>query len=476
MDLNRTQRNSLYSLLKSASTIIYPLITYPYITRVLLVDNLGKLAMGDSVVSYISLLASMGISTYAIRECAKVREKKEDLSELASELFSINLCSTAAAYAVLVIVLWFVGSLREYRLLILIQSLSVAFTTIGADWINTAMEDQRYIALRTVAFQAVAIVLMLIFVHKPEDYYIYAVITVISAGGVSIANIAYRQKFCRVRFTRHMQWRRHMRPVLYMLSLLVAQTVYTNSDLTMIDLMRGDYETGIYSVAVKVYNLVNTIVSSVTMVVVPGLTVAFRKNDYDEVNRILRYAIGFIVMLGIPSLIGIDLMADDIVAVISGDAYDGAANALRILSIALAASFVGGFWGNMTFLPAGREDLCFKISICSAVINLILNLLLISRYGYLAAAATTAVAEIVAMCMSFYSRDGKIHLVRIGDVLLTPIVACVPVVLVILITQHCIGNLYARVLIAVVLSAIVYFGTLFLTGYEGVDHIRRRGV
>ena len=223
---NNLRTNAIYNALKTISTIIFPLITFPYISRVLLPDNVGKVNFGLSVVSYFSLIATLGMSTYAIRECAKVNKDKDKLSMVSSELFSISVCTTTIAYILLFLTLLFFRRFDEYRTLIIIQSTTILFTTLGADWLNSAMEDFRYITVRTVAFQAISIVLMLLFVRTQEDYIKYAVISVISSSGAGIVNIWYRRRYCKVRFTLDMKLKQHMGPVFAFFAMVLSTTIF----------------------------------------------------------------------------------------------------------------------------------------------------------------------------------------------------------------------------------------------------------
>ena len=109
------RKNTIYNAVKSVCGIVYPLITFPYISRVLLAENIGKINFSGSVVSYFSLIASLGISTYAIRECSKYRNDRKKLGDIASEILSINICSTFLAYAALGFTLFFARPLDAYR-------------------------------------------------------------------------------------------------------------------------------------------------------------------------------------------------------------------------------------------------------------------------------------------------------------------------------------------------------------------------
>ena len=182
----KLNKNVIYSLLKSFSQMIFPMITFPYISRVLQAENVGKINFSNSIVGYVSLLASLGLTTYAVRECSKVKNNRERLSQLSSELISINLITTLIAYGGLLIILICFKPLNNYRFLIMILSMSVFFTTLGADWLNTAMEDFGYITIRVFIFQLFSIISMILFVKTPSDYYKYAIITVISTSGAKL--------------------------------------------------------------------------------------------------------------------------------------------------------------------------------------------------------------------------------------------------------------------------------------------------
>lgn len=163
-------KNTFYNVIKSCSQIIFPLITFPYISRVLQTENVGKVNFGNSVVSYFTLIASLGIYTYAVREGSKAKKEEGELSRIAGQLVSINLVTTLLSYLLLMAVLLCAKPLKSYRALIIVQSMPIIFTTLGADWLNTVMGDFKYIAARTVLFQALSLIAMFLFVKGPKDY------------------------------------------------------------------------------------------------------------------------------------------------------------------------------------------------------------------------------------------------------------------------------------------------------------------
>ena len=136
-------------------------------------ENVGKINFGTSFISYFLLIATLGINVYAIKECSKKSDDRNELSKIASQIYSLNILTTAVAYIALFIALIFYKKIESYRLLIVIQSFTILFTTLGADWLNTAMEDFKYITIRTVSFQLLSLLLLFTFVHSDTDSKLY---------------------------------------------------------------------------------------------------------------------------------------------------------------------------------------------------------------------------------------------------------------------------------------------------------------
>lgn len=459
-------KNIVFNIIKTLSSILFPLITVPYISRILQAEYVGRINFGGSIVGYISLIASLGVSTYAIRECSRVRGDRKKLGNTASQIMSINLFSTMFAYAVLAVLLLFWDSLKGYRELIMIQSTVVLFNTLGTDWLNSAMEDFRYLAFRTFLFQLLSLAVMFLFIHGPEDYLKYACISVLAGSGANITNMIYRRKFCRVRMTAHIDWKKHLPPILLLFAMILAQTIFVNVDTTMLGLMKGDREVGLYSIATKVYTLVNQVIASIAWVVMPRLSGLFLNRDYKEINKVLRYVANVICVLGIPSVIGLNLLAPEIIEIIAGTGYMEAVPALHILTAALAFSLMGGFVGNIILLPSGRENVCLMSCLAGAAVNFITNMLWIPACGKNAAAFTTALSQAVVLVISVFFIEKNIKLYRVKDILAGPLAGGILIVVLALPAKLWIQNVTARTITILAVSACSYAAALLLLHNE----------
>ena len=451
------KKNTIYNALKTLSAIIFPLITFPYISRVLLTDNVGKINFGLSIVSYFNLIASLGITTYAIRECSAVREDKEKLSNTASQIWSINIITTVVAYLALAVTLICYRKLDNYRLLIIIQSLSIVATTLGADWLNQAMEDFKYITLRTVAFQFISLVLMFIFVQKTEDYMKYAVISLISSAGANVVNVWYRRRYCKVKFTREIEWQKHFAPIMYLFVMILAQTIFNSVDNTMLGLMHGDHEVGIYSTAHKIMNLINQVVASLVWVVMPRMSYYFSEKNYDEINKLLRKVLNFYLTVGLPCAIGTIMMSEDMIVLIAGEEYIGAVPVLRVMMVGFVFSLYGGnFLGNSILLPSKQEKY-YMIACCiMALFNVIANIVLIPRLSAIGAAITTALCSVLMLIMLGLRKDKKIFIANKVNLWSGPVLGSAFIALICFLCRA-IPSLWIRFVTTIVFSVAVYF-------------------
>lgn len=456
------KKNTLYNMIKSVSAIIFPMISFPYVSRILLTDNLGKVNYGNSIIGYFSLLAGLGIYTYAVRECSKVKYDKIKLEQLASELYSINICSTIISYALLFILLIFTRKLDDYRYLIVVQSMTIFFYTLGTDWINNVMEDFKYITIRTVVFQFVSLFLMFVFVKTPEDYIKYAFIVVLSNVGANVLNIFYRKKYVNIHFTLKMNIKKHLKPVLLLFSMMLAQTIYVNSDITILGVLKGDYEVGLYSVSVKIFNIVQALVNSVTLAILPQISYWYEKKNYSEINSLIRYGLDFTITLGLPCVVGMYILAPELIEILSGIEYIEATDSLRLLAIALMISFIAGILGNMIMLPSGRDKLCMISSIISALVNLILNIIFIPYYGLNAAAVTTIVAQMIGFFVKFPFVEKEIVIQNKKTLLFGPCCGSFFIIVITQIIRTLYDGVFFRTILIVLCSVIVYCIMLYI--------------
>lgn len=448
--------NALLNGIKTGITMIFPLITFPYISRILDVENIGKINFSNSVVNYFLLIAGLGISTYAIREGSYIRDDKDKLNRFCNEVFTINLLSTLISYILLIIIVSFNSKLQTYKLLIAIYSVNIIGTTIGINWLYSIYEDYLYITVRSILFQIISLVLMFIFVKTEQDYIKYVWILMISSTGANILNYFNAKKYIQLKISKSINIKSHIKPILIIFISTIATTIYVNSDSTMLGFMCDNYTVGIYSVSVKIYTIFKSFVASIILVALPRLSnyIADKlKSDYeDKVNKI--YRVLFILL--IPITVGLYMSAKDIILIISGFSYIDATTSLRILSVALLFSVIGIYYTNAILLPMKYENEIMKITLISACVNIILNLIIIPNYKQNGAAATTIISEFIVCLMQYriISKNMKLKLKK--NDLLIMLLGSISIIFVCNLLDYINIMLYNKLILKVIISGILY--------------------
>ena len=395
------QKNMVLNMIRTLISIAFPLITYPYATRVLGVNNYGTISYVNSIVSYFSLFATLGITSYAIREGAIYRNDKEKFSKFGNELFSINIISTIIAYILLLFFVFIFKKSNINLMLLMISSLSIVFTTIGIEWVNVIYEDYLYITIRSFAIQIISLISLFILVKTSNDIYLYVIIQSLNVGIIAFSNLKYTRKYFFPHFTFHLNLKKHIKPILILFSNSIAVSIYLNIDNVLLGAIKGVYYVGIYSVAVKIYTILKQIVAAVYNVTITRLTEYIQNKNNEEYRNLLNNVINNIIIISIPITIGIICTSDLIVILLAGKEYLEASVPLKILAFSILFAVIGGLLAYCVNLPYKRETKNLISTFISAGINFMLNLVFIPIIGVEGAAITTLISE-CSVCLILF--------------------------------------------------------------------------
>lgn len=464
---NKTlKKNALYNILRTLATILFPLITFPYVSRILSVENLGKINYGLSIVNYFSLLAALGISVYAVREGAKLKNNRKIFENFVSEVFTINIISTIFSYAILFFCLTYIKQFQNYRILILIQSMVIFFTTIGIDWVNTIYEDFKYIAVRSILIQFCSLLAMLIFVRKSDDYYKYAFINTFITVANNIANLIYCRRYCKLKLVIKKRILKHIKPILIFFANNIAIQIYVSADTTMLGWLVGDYYTGLYSASVKFYSMVKQIFVSFYTVFIPRLALAYTLKKEREYKLLIEKIVNYIILFAVPSMVGMICISKELLVLFCGEKYIYANISLKILSIALLFALFGGIITSCINVTISKEKDNLIATCIAAGLNILLNVLLIPKYKDAGAALTTLFSEaiVVFYCISVNQKQ-LLKIIDIHNIKLQikhSILGCVSIVIISIIIHAKIRSEFLIILMVVIIGACTYLMMLFI--------------
>lgn len=390
--------NALLNGIKQCCAIAFPLITFPYVSRILGKEGFGRYSFSASVTNYFILLAALGINTYAIREGAKVRADREKIDAFCSQLFSIHVCSAFASLALLAGLVALLPKLQDYKPYILIQSTAIILAAVGTDWVNGIYEDYLYITVRYIAVQCIGLAAMFLLVRSPDDVVPYCIVSVLAANGGNLINILRVRKFARIRFTFRMDLRKHLPALLVLLANTIAVSIYVNSDITMLGFFGSDAQVGIYSFVSKIYCLVKQLINAVVVVSVPRIACII-KTEPGEYENHINTVFSMVNLILLPVTAGMLFMSDTMIRIAGGQQYVAGDAALKILSIAALVAIYASLFTNCVLIVNGQEKKCLCATAWAAVANVVLNFLLMPHMGMRGAAITTGIAETVNCVM-----------------------------------------------------------------------------
>lgn len=390
--------NLIANGIKTLMSVLFPLITFPYASRVLGAAGIGKVNYASSIISYFSLFAALGISTYAVREGSRIRDDKEKFNKFAKEMLNINFMTTFLSYICLMIFL-FLPVLSNYKNLLIIFSVGIVFTTIGMEWLFIIKEEYAYITKRAILFQFVSLVLLFLLVRSKEDYIWYASLTVISSGGSAILNFFYSRKFVNWRKKYHCEYRKHIKPILLIFGTSLASSIYMTMDTTMLGAMKGDTSTGIYTAAVKINSVINTLLNTISATILPRVSYYIGNGLKNEYRELMKVSADILFMIAMPIAIGMICTSDILIVLFSGAEFISGSFAAKILSVKLVVGAVNRILAYQICIPYKKDKEVLISTVAGAVFNLLANAILINFFDVSGAAIATLCSELIVFCV-----------------------------------------------------------------------------
>ena len=395
------KKNLLLNGILTMSAFIFPLITFPYVSRILLPVGTGKVSFATSLISYFNMFAQLGIPTYGIRACATVRDDRDKLTRTAHELLFINIFFSLIAYFFLAGALIFVPRLQEDRSLFIIVSATIILNAIGMEWIYKALEQYSYITKRSILFKFIALVFMFLLIHKQEDYVIYGGITIFAASASNILNFINVHKYIDVKWVGGYDLKRHMKPVAVFFAMACATTIYTHMDTVMLGFMATDVDVGYYNAAVKIKQILVSLVTSLGAVLLPRASYYIEHGKTDQFERISKKALNFVFLAAVPMMVYFIIFAKQGIFFLSGNAYEGSIVPMQIIMPTLLFIGLTNILGIQMLVPLGKEKVVLWSEIVGAIVNLIVNALLIPRFLSTGAAIGTIMAEFSVLVFQY---------------------------------------------------------------------------
>ena len=372
--------------------LLTPLITTPYISRVLGPDGIGDVSYAESIVSYFVLFATLGISTYGQREISYVQDSKRERSIVFWNTKLLQLCTSTIVLCVYMVYLFITRASILYFILVI----NIFAVIVDVAWFFQGLEEFGKTVFRNVVFKFLNIAYVFLVIKTKEDVLWYAFGLAIFTFLSNLSLWGYLPKYIQKISIKELKPFSALPVVLTLFVPTIAIQVYTVLDKTMIGIITGSsFENGYYEQALKISRMVLMLVASLGTVMIPRIGYHFQKGDNEEVKRLMYRGYRFVWFLGVPLCFGLISVADNMVPWFFGDGFDTVAVLLKILAFIILAIGINNVTGLQYLIPTKRQNTFTLTVIIGATTNFLLNMVLIRNFQAVGAAIASVTAETV---------------------------------------------------------------------------------
>lgn len=435
------KRNLFYNILLNISSVIFPLITAPYVARVLEPDGVGILNFSGTYAGYFALVAMLGIPTYGVREISKIRGDKERLSLLISQLISIVVITTIILSVIYLLSIVFIGQLTENYLIFLLSGFVLYLSPFNVNWFFEGMEEFGFITFRSLVIRIFSIICLFIFVHKKDDLLVMIILNVLGGLIINVWNYIQMRKMGVQPVFTIQGLVPHLKPMSFLFASVVAVSIYTILDTVMLGFMTDYSEVGFYNNAAHISKIITAVVTSLSIVAVPRISYYLEKREYGEISDLLNKSFSFVSFLSIPISVGVICIAPTFIPLFYGVKFLGAIIPLQIMSLIIILIGFNNLAG-MQILVGMALDKYFLYSITAGAIgNLIANCLLIPYWGAVGASYASLIAEIIVLIVTSYyvCKYTTVH-IKIWGTITKSIIGAITFIPLLLLLQMCLSG------------------------------------
>lgn len=392
-------KNYIYNVFYQILILILPIVTVPYISRVLGSYGVGLNAYTNSIAQYFILLGTMGVSLYGNRAIAYVRDDKSKLSETFWGIFYLKLMTTFVAFIAFIIFIYAINV--TYKEIYFIQSIYIISAAVDISWFFMGIEDFKKTVTRNTLVKLIIVCMIFLFVKNRNDIWKYVLL--LACGEL------FGQLFLWISIKKYVNFIhitikdvfKYLNPALAMFVPQMAIQIYAVLDRTMVGIISTTSEVGYYDNAQKIVKISLAVVTSLGTVMLPKMTNTFAKGDKKGMNHYIEKSFRFVSFLAFPIMFGIIGISSDFVPWFFGREFLKCGILIDIISPIIVAIAWSNVLGIQVMLPMGKTKE-FTISVTAgAAVNFILNMFLIKRYSSVGASVASVIAEVIVTLVQF---------------------------------------------------------------------------
>lgn len=406
----------ILNLVRTLSTYIVPLITFPYVSHVLSASDLGRVDFSNSIVSNFLVLASFGTSAYGIRIVGQLRNDKSQLSKASQELFVLNAIFSMAATVGLSIFVMIDHKTQSNWAIFFLLAIPLFFNSMQMEWLYQGLEEYLYITKRTVVLQMISLVLVFVLVRRQGDAVPYAVTIAANQMFVIIANILGVKNRVNLKFVYKLELKKHIKGAFVIFLALLSGTIFQKLENILIGYLMNFQAVGFYYVANKIVLILSSVVIGVGLTFLPTIVEEFNSGRIERVREILQNTINFSMLIVVPVCLGLIVLSKEIIIFIAGQKYLSVEFSMQVMTLLVPLVSISVIYGNQVVLAAKKEKYSVIATIVGGSVGITSNLLLIPVLGVFGAALSVVISSTVSTVILYLVayRYCKINLINIS--------------------------------------------------------------
>lgn len=432
--------NYILNLVNTGTKLFFPLITFPYICRVIGVEGVGLADFYNSIIGYITLFTCLGIPLYGIREVARLRDDSKEVAKTTVEILLLHSFLVFIGYIFVLFLCLFVPDIQRDIPLFLTLSLTLFFTAIGCEWFYQGIEDFVYITIRGIVVQIITIVLLFVFVKTENDLLYYGCYCVIGVLGGNIFNFFRLKKYIvKANFVfSDLHVFRHLRPALRVFFFNITVSFYIRFNPVLLGFLKNDIAVGLYSASVKLITILISLSACLGSVMMPRLSNLLENDSEIEFNRLIQKSYDLTILLTLPITFGLIVTAPYVIELLCGIQFLESILASQVIAPIILMVGISNVIGIQFLYPKGKISLVTLCCGIGAFFDLSLCVILVPFMSYLGAAIAYLAAETVTtLSMIWYTKRelpivfiNKNHILcLVGAIIMSLSVLCLQYVL-----------------------------------------------
>ena len=469
-------QNYIYNIMYQFLVMVIPLITTPYLSRVLGAENIGIYSYTLSITTYFILFGSLGVAMYGQREIAFVQNDVKKRSIVFYELLLMRFITLGISLLLFYFAFCLKGDYISYFKILILEIIA---NSLDISWYFQGLEEFKKTVIRNIVVKLVSIICIFAFVRNASDLYRYFIIYVLSTFIGNLTLWFYIPKYIHRPRMKELKICKHIKPAVLLFIPQIAAQIYLVLDKVMIGaIVLEKSEVGYYEQAQKIIRLLLTIATSLSTVMMPRIATLFASGDKEKISDYMYKSFSFIMMLAFPLMFGIISISESFVPIFFGQGFDKVRYLLNIISPIIIFVGLSSTIGTQYLLPTNKQKALTISVLIGAIINFLLNIFLIKKFASIGASVATVIAELSVAASQFVLIKSEIKFAKVIKLSKKYIISSIIMIVISIFIGNIIYNDLVSIIVQIIVSVLIYFTVLVLMKDEFVlntiDILKRR--